>query len=224
MKRMLGKRVVVTQVDAFMGKDLVKVFRDEGAELVADERDLKAQDAADALISEAGHVDVLLANLAAVQPRTSVLETNDESFRSMYEAMVFPLHRLVRAVLPQMIARRRGKIVVMGSASALKGMPNYSAYGSARGAQLAYVQDVGVEVAAHNVQVNAIAQTFVENPTYFPPSYQATPEFKERIKGAPIGRLAHGWESAALALFLASDESDFFVGQSFPFSGGWVTR
>lgn len=224
MKRMLGKRVVVTQVDAFMGKDLVKVFRDEGAELVADQRDLKAQDAADALISEAGHVDVLIANLAAVQPRSSVLETNDESFRSMYEAMVFPLHRLVRAVLPQMIARRRGKIVVMGSASALKGMPNYSAYGSARGAQLAYVQDVGVEVAAHNVQINAIAQTFVENPTYFPPSYQATPEFKERIKGAPIGRLAHGWESAALALFLASDESDFFVGQSFPFSGGWVTR
>jgi 2-keto-3-deoxy-L-fuconate dehydrogenase len=123
-----------------------------------------------------------------------------------------------------MIARRRGKIVVVSSASGLKGMPNYSAYGTARGAQLAYVQDVGTEVAPHNVQVNAIAQTFVENATYFPPSYQATAEFKERIKGAPLGRLAHGWESAALALFLAGGESDFFVGQVFPFSGGWVTR
>jgi 2-keto-3-deoxy-L-fuconate dehydrogenase len=207
-----------------MGEDLVKVFREEGAELLADDRDLKVPGSAEALISEAGHVDVLVANLAAVQPRTSVLETDDETFRAMYDAMVFPLHRLVRAVLPQMIARRRGKIVVMGSASALKGMPNYCAYGSARGAQLSYVQDVGVEVAGHNVQVNAIAQTFVENPTYFPPSYQAAPEFKERIKGAPIGRLAHGWESAALALFLAGDESDFFVGQIFPFAGGWVTR
>ena len=224
MRRMAGKRVVVTQTSAFMGKDLVELFRDEGAELLDDDRDLTVPDAAAALIEEAGHVDVLVANLAAEQPRTMVLDTDDETFAAMYEAMVYPLHRLVRAVLPQMIERRQGKIVVMGSASALKGMPNYSAYGSARGAQLAYVQDVGVEVAPHNVQVNAIAQTFVENPTYFPPSYQATEDFKERIKGAPLGRLAHGWESAALALFLAGDESDFFVGQVFPFSGGWVTR
>jgi 2-keto-3-deoxy-L-fuconate dehydrogenase len=224
MKRMSGKRVVITQTSAFMGKDLVELFGAEGAALIADDRDLKVPGAAEALIVEAGHVDVLIANLAAEQPRTSVVATNEATFRAMYEAMVFPLHQLVCAVLPQMMERRRGKIVVMGSASGLKGMPNYSAYGSARGAQLAYVQDVGTEVAPHNVQVNAIAQTFVENPTYFPPSYQATAEFKERIKGAPLGRLAHGWESAALALFLAGDESDFFVGQVFPFSGGWVTR
>ncbi len=224
MKRMNGKRVVVTQISAFMGKDLVELLGAEGASLVADDRDLKIPGAAEGLIAEAGHVDVLIANLAAEQPRTSVLGTDDATFRAMYEAMVYPLHRLVRAVLPQMIERRRGKIVVIGSASGLKGMANYCAYGSARGAQLAYVQDVGTEVAPHNVQVNAIAQTFVENPTYFPPSYQATAEFKERIKGAPLGRLAHGWESAALALFLAGGESDFFVGQVFPFSGGWVTR
>ncbi|MFW8745277.1 SDR family NAD(P)-dependent oxidoreductase [Mesorhizobium japonicum] len=224
LNRMAGKRVVITQIDAFMGEDLVALFAAEGADLVADDRDLTVDGAAEALIAEAGHVDVLVANLAAEQPRTSVLDTDPATFQAMYEAMVFPLHRLVRAVLPQMIERRRGKIVVMGSASGLRGMPNYSAYGSARGAQLAYVQDVGTEVAPHNVQVNAVAQTFVENPTYFPPSYQATDEFKERIKGAPLGRLAHGWESAALALFLAGDESDFFVGQSFPFSGGWVTR
>lgn len=224
MKRLEGKRTVITQVDAFMGKDIASLFQREGAEVIADKRDLREQNAADSLVSEAGHIDILVANLAAVQPRTSVLDTDDETFRAMYEAMVFPLHRLVRAVLPQMIGRRRGKIVVVGSASALKGMPNYSAYGSARGAQLAYVQDVGTEVARHNVHVNAIAQTFVENETYFPESYQKTDEFKERIKGAPIGRLAYGWESAALALFLAGEESDFFVGQVFPFSGGWVTR
>jgi 2-keto-3-deoxy-L-fuconate dehydrogenase len=224
MKRLEGKRTVITQIDAFMGKDLAELFEKEGATVIADKRDLRVAGAAEALINDAGHVDVLVANLAAEQPRTPVLATDDDTFHAMYEAMVFPLHRLVRAVLPQMIERRRGKIVVMGSASGLKGLPNYSAYGSARGAQLAYVQDVGTEVAPHNVQVNAIAQTFVENPTYFPPSYQATAEFKERIKGAPLGRLAHGWESAALALFLAGDESDFFVGQTFPFSGGWVTR
>ncbi len=170
MARLTGRRVVITQTSAFMGPDLVALFGKEGAELVADDRDLKVPGAAEALIAEAGHVDVLVANLAAEQPRTSVLATDDATFRSMYEAMVYPLHRLVRAVLPQMIARRKGKIVVMGSASALRGMPNYSAYGSARGAQLAYVQDVGTEVAPHNVQVNAIAQTFVENPTISRPA------------------------------------------------------
>ena len=224
MRRLDGKRVVVTQVDAFMGRDVEALFRKEGAEVLADGRDLREPDAAAALIAEAGRIDVLVANLAVEQPRKSVLETEDAVFRSMYEAMVFPLHRLVRAALPQMIERRRGKIVVMGSASALRGMPNYCAYGSARGAQLSYVQDVGVEVAPLGVNVNAIAQTFVRNDTYFPESYQRTVEFRERLKGAPVGRLAEGWEAAALALFLAGDESDFFVGQVFPFSGGWVGR
>jgi 2-keto-3-deoxy-L-fuconate dehydrogenase len=224
MPRLQGKRAVITQVTAFMGPDLLTTFRQEGAEVTADDRDLTAPGAAEALIAEAGQVDILVANLAATRPDCSVLETDDATFRAMYEAMVFPLHRLVRAVLPQMIERRRGKIVVIGSASALRGMPNYTAYGSARGAQLAYVQDVGVEVAPHNIQVNAIAQTHVNNPTYFPESFQRTEVFKERMKATPIGRLAHGWESAALALFLAGDESDFFVGQVFPFSGGWVTR
>lgn len=224
MQRLQGRRALITQAGAFMGPDLVELFRREGADVIADARDLREPGAAEAAVAAAGHVDVLVANLAAEQPRTSVLDTDEGTFRAMYEAMVFPLHRLVRAVLPQMIARRRGKIVVMGSASALRGQPNYSAYGSARGAQLAYVQDVGIEVAPHNVQVNAIAQTFVANPTYFSEAYQQTAEFRERIRGAPIGRLAHGWESAALALFLAGEESDFFVGQVFPFAGGWVTR
>lgn len=224
MGRMSDKRVLITQPRAFMGADLVELFRSEGADLILDDRDLAVPGAAASLIDGAGRVDVVLANLAVEQPRLTVLETNDAVFRSMFDALVFPLHALVKSVLPQMIERRAGKIVVMGSASALKGMPRYSAYGAARGAQLSYVQDVGVEVAPHNVQINAIAQTFVENPTYFPPSYQATEEFAERIKGAPIGRLAHGWESAALALFLAGEESDFFVGQVVPFAGGWVTR
>lgn len=224
MQRLHGKRAVITQVDAFMGRDLVDLFEAEGAAVIADTRNLRDPGAAQDLIDEAGHVDILVANLAAEQPRTSAVETDDRTFAAMYEAMVYPLHRLVRAVLPQMIERRRGKVVVMGSASALKGMPNYSAYGSARGAQLAYVQAVGTEVAPQNVQVNAIAQTLVQNDTYFPESYQRTDEFKARLKAAPIGRLAHGWESAAMALFLAGEESDFFVGQVFPFSGGWVTR
>ncbi len=223
-KRLQGKRVLVTDCKEFMGPAIVELFSEEGADVVADARDLTQPGSAAALIDETGHIDVLVANLAAVNPRTSVADTSDEQWHSVFDRLVHPLHHLVRGVVPQMLARRKGKIVVMGSASALRGMPDWSAYSAARGAQLAFVQAVGIEVARSNVQINAIAQTFIDNPSYFSAEYQQTEEFAERMKGLPIGRLATGREDAALALFLASDESDFFVGQTFPFAGGWVTR
>ena len=83
-----------------------------------------------------------------------------------------------------------GLILVMGSASAMRGMKRTSTYSAARGAQLAYVQSVDVEVAPHNVQVKAIAQNFVDNPTYFPPEVQSNPRFQERLKReVPLGCL-----------------------------------
>jgi 2-keto-3-deoxy-L-fuconate dehydrogenase len=107
--------------------------------------------------------------------------------------------------------RRAGKIVVMGSANALRGTNNRSAYSAARGAQASYVRSVGVELAPLNVQINLIAQNFVANPASFPTSATMGPGFAERLKEVPIGRVATGRESALLALFLAGPESDFFV-------------
>jgi 2-keto-3-deoxy-L-fuconate dehydrogenase len=96
---------------------------------------------------------------------------------------------------------------------------------AARGAQLAYVQAVGVEVASHNVQVNAVAQNFVDNPTYFPPAVQADPRFQERLKReVPLGRLVSAKEDAAFVAYLCSESANCFVGQVFPLCGGWVTR
>lgn len=221
-ERLKGKRIVLTQASTFMGPAIQKVFESEGGHVIADDHDLTQDSAAAELIQEAGQVDVLVANLAATNPRTSATETSNEDWQRMFDIMVHPLRGLVGAVLPQMMERGRGKIIVIGSASALRGMPNWSAYSAARGAQLAFVRAVGVEVAPHNVQVNAIAQSFVENPSYFSPEYLRTDEFHERLKQVPIGRLATGQEDALLTLFLASNESNFFVGQVIPFAGGWA--
>ena len=185
-----GKRVLVTQADAFMGPTLCAVFARHGATVIANSGPLSGPQAPATAVAEAGRIDVLVANLALAAPSTEAVDVADEEWRDVFAALVDPLPRLVRAVLPAMIARRAGKILVMGSASALRGMKRTSTYSAARGAQLAYVQAVGVEVARHNVQINAIAQNFVDNPTYFPAAIQADPRFQDRLKReVPLGRL-----------------------------------
>jgi 2-keto-3-deoxy-L-fuconate dehydrogenase len=218
------KRVLITQSRDFMGPALCEGFEEHHATVIADERPLADRSAAQAVVAAAGHVDILVANLAIAAPSTAAADVTDEEWRSVFAHLVDPLPRLVRAVLPQMLERRAGKIIVMGSASALRGMKRASTYSAARGAQVAYVRAVGVEVAPHNVQVNLIAQNFVDNPTYFPPEVQALPAFQERLRReVPIQRLATPREDAMLAVFLASDECGFLVGQSIPFAGGWAT-
>lgn len=223
MGRLAGKRILVTQADDYMGPITLEVFAEEGAEVIADTSDLTDPDRAAALIEETGHIDVLVANLAApANLGIPAAEMPEDVWQTMYEVMVHPLHRLTKAVVPQMAERQKGKILVYGSATGVKGMAGISAYSSARHAQVGYVRSTGAEIAGHNIQMNLIAQNFVENPVYFPPAFTETPEFKELLKGVPAGRLATAREDALFAVFLASDESDFFVGQAIPFSGGWA--
>ena len=220
--RLAGRRAVVTEADDFMGPAVVDLFREEGAAILDDRRDLTDPRAADALIGEAGDVDVLVVNLSIPNPRALAHETTDEQWSRVFDKIVHPTHRLVRAVLPQMIKRRSGKIVVVGSASAMRGTATRTCYGAARGAQHAYVRNVGIEVAPHNVQVNATGQIFVENPTYFPPDAIGSERLIRQLETVPAGRLATGREAAEFILFLSGRESDFFVGQVFAYSGGWV--
>ena len=222
---LLGKRVLVTQADQFMGPVLCEVLARHGATVIASTESLLSPDAPAAVVAQAGRVDVLVANLAIPAPATAATMVTEEEWRDIFAVLVDPLPRLFRAVLPAMIERRAGKILLMGSASALRGMKLRSTYSAARGAQLAYVQSVGVEVAPHNIQVNAISQNFVENPTYFPPEVQADPRFQDRLKReVPLGRLVGANEDAEFAAYLCSDSANCFVGQVFPVCGGWVTR
>ncbi len=220
-----GRRVLITQADDFMGPALCEAFRQQGATVIASTEPLIDPEAPARIVREAGPLDALVANLALRAPSTPAVDVDDAEWRTVFAALVDPLPRLVRAVAPAMIARQAGKILVMGSASALRGMKRASSYSAARGAQLAYVQAVGVELAPHRVQVNAIAQNFVDNPTYFPPEVQANPRFQERLaREVPLGRLVAAPEDAAFAAYLCSPSADCFVGQVFPVCGGWVGR
>ena len=224
--RLKGKRVLVTQADDYMGPATLACFPQHGAEVIADRRDLTQPGACEAAVEEAGRVDVLVANLAAPNlSGTAAVDIQDTDWEMLFDVMVHPLHRLTKAVLPHMKARKAGKIVVYGSATALRGLKTVAAYSAARAAQVGYVQSVGVEVAPDNIQMNLIAQNYVENPIYYPPELRANERFQASLKKqVPLGRLATAEEDAQFALFLASEESNFIVGQAIPFTGGWIQR
>ena len=220
-----GKRILVTQAQDFMGPTLCQVLREHGASVQTSDESLSPPEAAASVVRTAGVIDVLIANLAVSAPTTLATEATEEEWRIAFASMVDPLPRLFKAVLPSMVARKAGKIIVMGSASALKGMKRASTYSAARGAQLAYVQSVGVEVARHNIQVNAVAQNFVDNPTYFPPEVQENPKFQQRLaQEVPLGRLVSAREDAEFVAYLCGESANCFVGQVFPLCGGWAVR
>jgi len=218
-----NKRILLTHADAFMGPVLCDVLGGLGAQVLPSYERLVDDAEVKQVVDSAGDVDIVIANLAIGAPSTHAADVTDDEWMEVFDALVHPLPRLIRAVVPQMITRKRGKILVMGSASALRGMKRASTYSAARGAQLAYVKAVGVELAPHNIQVNAIAQNFVDNPTYFPSDVQANPKFQDRLKReVPLGRLVSAQEDAAFVAYLCSDAADCFVGQVFPFCGGWA--
>ena len=222
--RLASKRVLVTQAEDYMGPATIELFREEGADVIADNSDLTQPDRCEELISSSGEINVLIANLASPNfTGIPVTELAADDWHCTFDMMVHPLHRLCQAVLPQMIAKQAGKIVVFGSATALKGMPTVTAYSAARAAQSGYIRSLGVEVAKYNIQANLIAQNYVENPVYYPPQLREKESFQKSLaRQVPLGRLATAREDALFALFLASQESNFFVGQSIPFSGGWT--
>ena len=163
--------------------------------------DLTEPGACAALVHSCGEIDILVANLMEPNRRHAITDTGDDEWHAAFDAMVHPLHRLVRAVLPQMIARRSGKIVVMGSANGMRGTTPRAAYSAARGAQLSYVRSVGIEVAGHGINVNAIAQNYISNPTSYPAEKVQSPAFAATLAQIPAGRIGAGWGKCGTCCF-----------------------
>ncbi len=249
--KLTGKVTLVTNVSQFMGPACTEEFAKEGAVLALHDRsEARAKPALDvtqaygrealvvagdltrpaeanrvvrAVVERFGRLDVLVNNSSHPPLGGPLEETTDEAWRSLVAQLFDEPFYVMRAALRPMKRQGRGKIINLTSAVALTGLPNYAAYSAARAATNGLTKAVGREVARHGIQVNAIAQNFVENPTYFGPEIVSNPEKLARVvKHIPAGRLARSEESARLAVYLASDEADFFCGQVIPFAGGWV--
>ena len=229
--RLQDRRVLVTYADRYMGPPIVELFEAEGAQVHADTGDLATAEDVTRLVEAAGRIDVLVANFAGpreAMPVTTMMvgptEWTDEALQDYLDVLVWPFTRIIRAVLPQMIERGEGKIVGATSATPLRAIPGLSIYSAARGAQNAFLQVVGAEVAPHGVQVNALGPAHIENNMYYTDEMLSDDEVKESFEAQiPAARLGKGREAAELALALATGASDFLAGQVIPVSGGWTT-
>lgn len=220
-----GKTALLTQADEYMGPPIAEKFEEEGAAVIRDNRDLSQAGAVEDLLNDMARLDILVANLAESEAHFDLVQhIKDDDWRHYFDFLATPLMKLVRGVAPAMIDRGGGKIVAITSAAPLRGIPKGSAYCAARGAQNAFIRAAGIELARNNIQLNAIAQNYVENVTYYPDTMLADEDLMARmLKIIPAKRLGKGEETADLAAFLASDRSNFIVGQVIPFAGGWVT-
>jgi 2-keto-3-deoxy-L-fuconate dehydrogenase len=223
-----GASIVLQAVDFARGEpELLK----QGVELSRDrvqviEADFGQPGVADRhisqLVAERGHLDVLVNNNAPKHLGKPLHEIDDDEWEQMFHAIVTELFYTTKAALKHMIPARRGKIVNIASSGGLEPYQGpFTAYSAARGAVVILTKALGREVAPYNIQVNAIAQNWVENPSYFPEEKITKPGYLEKLKTVvPLGRLAKPWEQARLAVFLASDDADFLCGTVIPFTGG----
>lgn len=174
-------------------------------------------------IERCGSIDVLVNNDSFPAIRAKIDEAKLDDLRDSLDAMVVAPFAVSAAIVPHFKARHAGKILFLTSATAFVGLPNYSMYVTARAATNGLAISLSKELARDNIQVNAIAPNFVENPDYFPPELLADEAAYAKItKNIPLGRLGKPDEMAATIAFYASDKSDFITGHVLPFAGGWA--
>ncbi len=241
--RLQGKIALVTAAAQGIGRATAEAFAAEGAKVIATDinleklgtlkganlstRPLDVLDAGAIVAAEKeiGAIDVLV-NCAGYVHHGTILDCEEKDFDFSTNLNVRAAYRMIRAFLPGMLERKGGTIVNVSSiASSIIGVPNRFIYGVTKAALLGLTKSVAVEYVTKGIRCNAICPGTVE-----------TPSLGERIKALgneeearkafvarqPMGRLGRAEEIAALALYLASDESAFVTGQEFIIDGGWT--
>ena len=173
---------------------------------VSDSRQIR--DAADAVLSEAGKVDILINN-AGKWPKGTIMTTTDEQWMQTIELNLTSVFRISQAFLPAMKENSYGRIINLGSIAGEVGLPGFCAYSAAKGGVIMLTKTMAMEVAGFGITVNSISPGMIQNV----PSPHV---------GTWLGRTGSGDEVARAIAFLASDDSGYITGVDFPVDGGRV--
>ncbi len=227
----------IARLLAGRGHDLVVAAPEDGLveELVAmgatvevfpDRVHLADPDAATALVQAGldrfGHVDAAVAFTGRVVTGSFLSSTADDLDAAVRGCVVEPYHFL-RSVVPHMVEREQGQVLVFTSAAGSKPTPNAPLYSSARAAANMMVRNVAAEVAPTGVQVNAIGTNFMDFPEFRRASGADDPDVRARIESAvPLRRLGTIEECAAFSMPFIDGTSTFTTGQIVNYAGGWV--
>ena len=240
--RLLGKSVLVSAAARGIGKAIALGFAAEGASVMAtdlDSEELSALNGADGITTRVldvtnatavnqlavavGRVDVLC-NIAGYVHHGSILDLEEEDWDFSFDLNVKSMYRTIRAFLPAMLEGGGGSIINMSSvASSLRGLPYRCVYGASKAAVIGLTKSVAADYIADGIRCNCICPGTVESP-----SLEARiaafddPELARRnfIARQPMGRLGTAEEIAAIAVYLASDESAYATGTAVVVDGG----
>ena len=241
-ERLAGKTALVTAAAQGIGRATALALAAEGAKVLATDIDagklgeldtngsieLRRLDVTDgaavaALAAEVGAVDVLC-NVAGFVHHGTVLDCEESDWDFSFDLNAKSMYRTIRAFLPAMLAAGGGSIVNMSSvASSLRGLPNRFVYGASKAAVIGLTKAVAADYIARDIRCNAICPGTVESPSLeariaaFDDPVAARRAF---IARQPLGRLGTPEEIAAMAVYLASDESVYTTGTAMVVDGG----
>jgi NAD(P)-dependent dehydrogenase (short-subunit alcohol dehydrogenase family) len=244
-----GKVALVTGSTKGIGKAIVERLAEHGAKVVVSSRKADAcnevaaginqargaevarpipcninhKDQLQRLVAETrkafGRIDVLVCNAALNPYYGSSLDIPDEAFDKVLGANIRSNHWLCQMVIPEMVERKDGSIIIVSSIAGLRGTPVLGAYGISKAADLQLARNIAVEFGPHNVRANCIAPGLVR--TDFARALWENPEmYKKRTATTPLRRIGEPDEIAGAAVFLASRAGSFTTGQSIVCDGG----
>jgi 2-keto-3-deoxy-L-fuconate dehydrogenase len=246
--RLKKKVALVTAAGQGIGRAIVDAFIAEGALVIAtdlDEKklkgvkaamrtklDVRSTEAVEALAKvvgkEFGALDVL-ANVAGYVHHGTIFDCSQADWDFSFDLNVQSMHRTIRAFLPGMLKKKKGSIVNMSSAvSSIRGVPDRYVYGATKAAVIGLTKAVAADFIKQGIRCNAICPGTIESPSLeerMRAQSKSTGKSLKAVEEAfiarqPMGRLGKPEEVAALAVFLASDESSYITGQPHLVDGG----
>ena len=239
--RLKGKRAFVTAAGAGIGRACAVAFAREGANVFATDIDekglatlksegvaevakLDARSSADvaAMARRVGKVDVLL-NAAGFVHHGTILDCTDDDWDFSFDLNVKSMHRTIRAFLPLMLEGGGSIVNIASAAGVVKAAPNRYVYGATKAAVAALTRSVACDFVGNRIRCNCICPGTIETPSMLQRAAAAGSGGREMfVARQPMGRLGTVDEIAALALYLASDESSFTTGVAHIIDGGWT--
>lgn len=219
---MSPRTALVTGGSRGIGRAVVERFEKAGVHVLAPSRkelDLRDGDAVERFAAALGEPIDILINDAGINPIRPYQSISDAELEEVLAVNLMAPFRLCRALAPRMVERGYGRIVNISSIWSLVGKPGRTAYAISKSALNGLTRSLALELAPHNVLVNAVAPGFVATELTF---QNNTPQELAALKaGLPIGRLADPVEIAEVTAFLGSELNSFMTGQVVVCDGGY---